>query len=473
MKKLFALTIMIFVFTSTLFAKTVWRDIAADVNSREFNCVAVDATRPQIVYVGTANGAFKTTNGGEDWQQIYKGWGARKKVRQILIGQGIIYLCTDGGLLISKNGGKRWAASHGAAARSMVRSIAILSKEEPKLFIATSQGLFKAADGERGWRPISTQSLGKEIIEDWAEEEELGRLKIRCVAASRLHPKRLYIGTEDGVYLSDDGCRSMERITDEGLLEKSINFVAESLDGTDRLYSVTKNGVYYLDAKWHLLDLSRYFGEPRSIAFDRDPTNSMWVATEKGVFKSAESASDDKIEEFETSAIYNYFNDEPSVQEVQEEAIEYAEVHPYKIASWRTRANISAVMPRLSFGIDNDSSDGLHWDSGQNPDRWVVGPENESTGWDITFTWDLSKLIWNGAQTLIDVRSKLMVQLRDDILDEATSYYYERRRLQIELLEAPPKNMRTRIKKELRVQELTANLDALTGGYFSKQLESE
>ncbi len=65
-----------------------------------------------------------------------------------------------------------------------------------------------------------------------------------------------------------------------------------------------------------------------------------------------------------------------------------------------------------------------------------------------------------------------MVQLRDDILDEVTSYYYERRRLQIELLEAPPSNMRSRIKKDLRVQELTANLDALTGGYFSSSVKS-
>ncbi len=68
------------------------------------------------------------------------------------------------------------------------------------------------------------------------------------------------------------------------------------------------------------------------------------------------------------------------------------------------------------------------------------------------------------------LQSELMVQLRDDILDEVTSYYYERRRLQIELLEAPPNDTRSRIKKELRVQELSANLDALTGGYFSRQL---
>jgi len=61
-----------------------------------------------------------------------------------------------------------------------------------------------------------------------------------------------------------------------------------------------------------------------------------------------------------------------------------------------------------------------------------------------------------------------MVQLRDDIVDETTRLYYERRRLQVELLIKPPKDAQGKIKKALRLQELTASLDGLTGGNFSK-----
>ncbi len=63
-----------------------------------------------------------------------------------------------------------------------------------------------------------------------------------------------------------------------------------------------------------------------------------------------------------------------------------------------------------------------------------------------------------------------MVQLRDDILDETTSYYYERRRLQVELLQRSPEDPGEYIKKNLRIQELTANLDALTGARFSRDI---
>jgi len=79
-------------------------------------------------------------------------------------------------------------------------------------------------------------------------------------------------------------------------------------------------------------------------------------------------------------------------------------------------------------------------------------------------------LIWNDDQTNIDVRSKLMVQLRDDILDEVTKLYFERIRLKMEINNLPIEDNKKRCEKELKLQELTASLDALTGGYFSQQL---
>jgi hypothetical protein len=133
---------------------------------------------------------------------------------------------------------------------------------------------------------------------------------------------------------------------------------------------------------------------------------------------------------------------------------------------------MSALLPRFSLGIDRDEDDTYEIYTSSSTQYYTVGPRKRSDGWDVTLTWELGDLIWNGDQTLIDVRSKLMVQLRDDILDEVTSYYFERRRLQVELVKSPPDNVRDRLKKDLRVQELTANLDALTGGYFTRELKS-
>lgn len=63
-----------------------------------------------------------------------------------------------------------------------------------------------------------------------------------------------------------------------------------------------------------------------------------------------------------------------------------------------------------------------------------------------------------------------MVQLRNDLLDEVTRLYFERRRLQLELSANMPDEKDEKALKHLRLEELTANIDALTGGYLSEAL---
>ena len=64
-----------------------------------------------------------------------------------------------------------------------------------------------------------------------------------------------------------------------------------------------------------------------------------------------------------------------------------------------------------------------------------------------------------------------MVELRNDLLSEATRIYYERCRLQIDLVFMPPVSEQEHLENLLRVDELTALLDGMTNGFFSKRLE--
>jgi hypothetical protein len=64
-----------------------------------------------------------------------------------------------------------------------------------------------------------------------------------------------------------------------------------------------------------------------------------------------------------------------------------------------------------------------------------------------------------------------MVELREDILDQVTRLYFERRRIQVELITYEPLDPQVEIDKEMRVAELTALIDALTGGEFSGRIK--
>ena len=169
----------------------------------------------------------------------------------------------------------------------------------------------------------------------------------------------------------------------------------------------------------------------------------------------------------EMKEILEKFDAEPGIQEIQEAAIRYAEVHKGKIDEWRKCAKRKALLPTLSVNTGRCLTDYYHWDAGTNPDTLQKG--KDPTDWSVTASWNLGELIWNDDQTSIDARSRLMVQLRDDIINEVTRLYFERRRLQIELLTNPPKNLQTKLEKELRLQEFTAGIDALTGGHLSKK----
>ena len=82
-------------------------------------------------------------------------------------------------------------------------------------------------------------------------------------------------------------------------------------------------------------------------------------------------------------------------------------------------------------------------------------------------------MIWSADQTSIDVRSRLTTQLRNDILDDLRRAYYERKRLQFDMLTSPSKDAKLRFEKEFRIRELTQALDDLTGNYFSSHLRRD
>ena len=93
--------------------------------------------------------------------------------------------------------------------------------------------------------------------------------------------------------------------------------------------------------------------------------------------------------------------------------------------------------------------------------------------WDVSLSWDFGDFIFSSDQTSIDSRSKLMVELREDVLDQITRLYFERRRMQIELLSAQFPDPPIPFDRQMRIDELTALIDALTGGGFSEAVRSK
>jgi len=296
-------------------------------------------------------------------------------------------------------------------------------------------------------------------VEDSDEVQQGSNLKYIVVAPDGT----IYLATSEGVYMSKDQAGNWEKLPDYGLLSQDVKFLLFSKESI--LYAIAGSGIFeFNDQRWHELSFGLSASKINALGFNNK--GKLYAACDEGLFALEKKYSNDVV-----SAVN--VNDAPTIREIQQVAIKYAEVDPDKIRKWRMQAAIKAWLPTLAAKMNRDTGDLWHWESGSTTksDDDTLRKGKSSIGWDVAVSWDLSNIIFNNDQTSIDTRSRLMVQLRDDILDEVNKLYFERLRVKMELNNLAIEDGKKRGEKELRLQELTASLDALTGGYFSQKYE--
>jgi len=484
----------------------IWEDIGR--GNLDLRTVLVHPQNPRLIYFGTGKGVFETTDGSGSWQRILSIPGKNKAVNFLTFGltdNNLLYAATGNGLYCSQDGGKNWDRIF--IGKDYLESACItVAVSTQEIYLGTRKGLFTSKDNGRSWQRSSEQ-LGKgEILalaandkelyavsdgglwqsqdcgQSWArifiananrdeasEEEEEDQEnkeapKIRHIIIDPRDSNLLYLATSTGIYKSCDKGKSWDLLSSHGLLSRDSRFLLLSADS--RLYVATKSGVFlYNNSGWQEISLRIVVQEFRSLFLDNQ--DNLYVATDKGLFKTNIKYPDNTREPTE-SALYD--QDEPEIRDVQQAAIKYAEVEPEKIKNWRKQAARKAWLPELTVGVNRDTGDLWHWETGSTTrtDDDVLRRGRAVTEWDINLKWDLSELVFNSDQTSIDVRSRLTAQLRDDILDEVTKIYFERLRVKMELDNLNLVDRRKRFEKELRLKELTAMLDGLTGGYLSR-----
>ena len=455
--------------------------------------IAINPVDTKVIYAGTQDGLYKSSDQGTSWKKIFSGVGNLKgSILSIAINPDnpdIILIGTKAGVFRTDTGGKDWEKGDDLPSGAEVTFIAIDPSRPQYVYAVTDRGIYKSMNSGKDWdrifdaRTSNDESSGEDSSANGEEPAETNYIKteIRGIAIDPSNTGRVYAFTSDGLVVTEDSGSTWKALSNSGLISRNVHNIAADTKEPGSIYAATDRGVFRYSrgsGNWTELYNGLTSVDIRFISIAHGFKNipvTLWAATKKGVFKTItpvqETLSGNTAGR--TDNIIPGFDNEPPVNEILKAAIRYAEVSPEKINGWRKAAAKKAWLPDLRLEYDEDkdwqSSDYFYSIATEKyKDDDIT--EGKDWGWSISLTWELGDLIWNDAQTSIDTRSRLMVQLRGDVLNEVTRLYFERRRLQIEMLSLPAERLKERMEKELRLQELTADIDALTGFYLSNKL---
>lgn len=440
--------------------------------------ISVDARRREVL-VATGRGLYRGSLAGGPAERIYTSGSERERSCQVVVSlEEGIYLGTGSGLFYRSHKSSQWQklALH---QNDLIQQIDHYAGD---LFIVTqsAMSIFHIKTGRWKTLPIGFRAQRNE------KEESISRNAPVRHGLSIFADGRYILGVDGTFYVGEAEKSVLLPIMTKAPFQESRTILAVDGDGSKHgaepaFLVATERGVYaYIKERWW--PLYRGMAATEAYALTRTTEQKVMSATGQGIHQLPLSGltvltqtHSDMQKHY--GNIAKNFEDEPTITEVQELAVAYAEVNPAKIQLWRRQARARAWFPKLDIGVDGgrgwSQSDSL-WGSASSGGTHYVGPDDKSAsrdiGWDVSLSWDLADVVWSSDQTSIDSRSKLMVELREDILNQVTRLYFERRRLQLESLAALP-DSQSSVGHQLRIAELTALIDGFTAGAFSRRLK--
>lgn len=182
----------------------------------------------------------------------------------------------------------------------------------------------------------------------------------------------------------------------------------------------------------------------------------------------------------------------PPIAEVQRRAIEYARLDPAEITSWKKRSRLAALLPKLQVSYDRrmkydvnvDVNDSVYVGSSGTavgpPEGSYAANSNSDDNIGIKAVWSFNETIFNPDMLAVSEEARYLARERQAILAEVNKNYYARDRAAGEIAylsrqlprETHPDKLRHDILlRRIALDEATAALDALTGGWFGRELK--
>ncbi|MFH1037691.1 MAG: hypothetical protein V1789_03355 [PVC group bacterium] len=461
-------------------------------------------SQPQVIYAGTMSGLYKSLDGGASWDTaIGMGLGGTVQVRDVIVSPTspeTVIIATDRGVFGSTNGGAQWRRLTFGLLYRGCNFLSFDPLDPATVWMITDNRVFKSAppvylDLSSG-QPLTLAGCG-DITLDGSERhsitiesiDEAGGV-VTVVIQSEPRTIQVKVGESTEVDLNGDG-------------SADLNLTLDSLQDDVPRFSLCRIAAAASPGKEkpaELIPPEQITGlEDLEPYFRAEPT---WVEVQQAAARWAE-VHPDKIaawrrgasliaflpevefgfarrtrerEEYDRSESYSYSTS------YDEGNGNYSKNRRYTSNEFETAFTISATDGEIyEFEQTNDQfrSNETGTDSDEGYGESYGEDLGVSTGyrdatekvWGLKFEWELGDFLYNTEQLRISREARDLVELRQDVLDQATLYFFDRRTARIDMILNPPADSYSRVEMLLQIQQLDASLDAMTGGYFTATIK--
>ncbi len=245
--------------------------------------LAIDPRNTSTIFAGTWWRAYKSVDSGKNWRLIKNGMIDDSDVFAITIDSKdpdhlVASACS--GIYESKNNGELWAKVQGIPSQSRRTRDIVQNPSIPgTIYAATTEGFWMTTNGGKSWAMTSQRDL-----------------EINSIAVHPDAPNKIFIGTNNyGVMVSNDGGKNWSS-TNDNFTSRFTYSITPDIERPNRLYATTQNtttggGFFFVSndngTTWQQsksLDISRI--SPFAVIQDRTNANSLYLATNVGMFKS-------------------------------------------------------------------------------------------------------------------------------------------------------------------------------------------
>jgi hypothetical protein len=437
------------------------------------------AVRGDEVVLGSESGLYARS------ERAPGGWAlllASERVSDLAVAGDELLVATSAGLYAGRGEPERVSLGAGDEARG------VASDGSGNVWVATAAGLFRRARGAAAFERDTNGAPGELFAvataggEVWAAAEN----ELRVGASDRPFAPRL-TGLEDGWWqlrgaLAVDGGTLLAvtaglwwvDATGARRIEPGIGDVHGVALAGGRVFVAAERGLYAYDGA----ELERGAGHQLL----SQPVLALAVngvrllaATERGIASFALGAPSSAPLTAPRGSPLPPERRESQVAALQRAVLVYLELEPSRLHQVESRARWMGLYPELRTSAGYDHQTQRDW----NHDETFTSGElhrlfdrdhNRRHGYDagVDLTWKFSEFVDPENALSVSRERRLVVSLRDQVLERVNHLYFQRLRLLGQLAALPPGDTAQRSELELGAAELAAQLDAWSGGFFTR-----